>query len=63
MIWGTSGAILSVPMTAVFRIVVSHLNHPFAVSMAMLCEGNLTGAVSVDFGKSLSSSSSEPVAV
>ena len=42
-LWGVSGAILSVPMTAVIRIVVSNINHPYAQFAKNLLEGRMPG--------------------
>lgn len=38
-IWGVVGAILSIPVTAVLRIVLSHVNHPYAKVIIRLLEG------------------------
>ena len=38
-IWGVVGAILSIPVTAVIRIVLSHSNHPYARIVIRLLEG------------------------
>ena len=38
-IWGVVGAILSIPVTAVIRIVLSHINHPYAHIVIRLLEG------------------------
>ena len=40
-LWGVPGAILAVPLAAVFRIVVSNINHPVST------RGMLAGLVSV----------------
>ena len=40
-LWGVPGAILSVPITAVIRIVVSNINHPYAYFAKNLLEGKL----------------------
>lgn len=42
-IWGVVGAILSIPVTAVLRIVLSHFNHPYAQVIIRLLEGHLGG--------------------
>jgi AI-2 transport protein TqsA len=39
--WGVPGAILSVPITAVLRIIFSHVRHPYAASVLNLLEGRL----------------------
>jgi predicted PurR-regulated permease PerM len=36
-VWGVPGAILSVPITAVMRIILSNLSHPYAIVSACLC--------------------------
>jgi hypothetical protein len=38
-IWGVVGAILSIPVTAIIRIVLSHTNHPYAHVVIRLLEG------------------------
>mmetsp|Transcript_9309 Transcript_9309/g.15147 ORF Transcript_9309/g.15147 Transcript_9309/m.15147 type:complete len:507 (+) Transcript_9309:522-2042(+) len=43
-VWGIAGAILSVPITAVLRIVVSHIKHPYARVILCLLEGKLPGS-------------------
>ena len=40
-IWGTPGAILSVPITAVIRIVLSHISHPYARIIMAVFEGRV----------------------
>lgn len=40
-IWGVVGAILSIPVTAVIRIVLSHSNHPYARIVIRLLEGHI----------------------
>lgn len=40
-IWGVPGAILSVPITAVMRIVVCNINHPYAQFAKNLMEGKM----------------------
>jgi predicted PurR-regulated permease PerM len=42
-LWGVAGAILSVPITAVIRIVVSNISHPYAQFAKNLLEGRLPG--------------------
>jgi hypothetical protein len=44
-IWGVVGAILSIPVTAVIRIVLSHSNHPYARITIRLLEGALRPSV------------------
>jgi AI-2 transport protein TqsA len=39
--WGTPGAILSVPITAVIRIIFSHMQHPYAVVLLQILEGKI----------------------
>jgi AI-2 transport protein TqsA len=34
-LWGTPGAILSVPITAVCRIIITHIRHPYASGLAL----------------------------
>ena len=43
-VWGVPGAILSVPIMAVLRIIVSHIRHPYAHTMLLLLEGKLPGS-------------------
>lgn len=43
-VWGVAGAILSVPITAVMRIVLSHIKHPYAEVVLSLLEGKLPGS-------------------
>ncbi len=38
-LWGVVGAILSIPVTAVLRIVLSHIDHPYARVLIGLLEG------------------------
>lgn len=40
-VWGIPGAILAVPITAVMRIIVNNIDHPYARVCLMLLEGNL----------------------
>lgn len=40
-LWGVPGAILSVPVTAAIRIVLSHLEHPYARIILAVLEGRL----------------------
>lgn len=40
-LWGVVGAILSIPVTAVIRIVLSHIDHPYARVIIRLLEGVL----------------------
>jgi AI-2 transport protein TqsA len=40
-LWGVPGAILSVPITAVIRIIVSNISHPYAQFSKNLLEGKL----------------------
>lgn len=40
-LWGVAGAILSVPITAVIRIVVSNIRHPYAAFVKNLLEGKI----------------------
>ena len=40
-LWGVPGAILSVPITAVIRIIVSNISHPYAQFAKNLLEGKL----------------------
>lgn len=40
-IWGVPGAILSVPITAVMRIIVCNINHPYALFVKNLMEGKV----------------------
>ena len=40
-VWGIPGAILSVPIMAVLRIIVSHIRHPYASTIMQLLEGKL----------------------
>ena len=42
-VWGISGAVLSVPMTAVFRIILIEINHPYAQGAALVLEGKTDG--------------------
>lgn len=44
-VWGIPGAILAVPITAVIRIIVSNMNHPYAVFILNLLEGKMPGAI------------------
>ena len=44
-LWGVVGAILSIPVTAVLRIVLSHINHPYARVIIGLLEGVKRGAL------------------
>lgn len=41
-----TGAILSIPITAVMRIVLSHTRHPYAVVIIRLLSGRLGGTSS-----------------
>jgi AI-2 transport protein TqsA len=43
-VWGIPGAILSVPITAVMRIVLSNIRHPYAYVILCLLEGKLPGS-------------------
>jgi len=45
-IWGIPGAILSVPMTAVFRIAIQHSHHPYAKAAINIMEGKVTELLS-----------------
>ena len=40
-IWGVTGAILAVPITAVIRITVTETNHPYAKFIQNILEGRL----------------------
>jgi predicted PurR-regulated permease PerM len=42
--WGIPGAILSVPTTAVIRIIVSNIQHPYATFILCVLEGKLPGS-------------------
>ena len=46
LVWGSAGAILSVPITAVVRIVLLHLDGPYARACLALLEGRLEAAFS-----------------
>jgi len=41
LIWGISGAILAVPLTAAMKIVLNDLDHPFAKAAACMISGKL----------------------
>jgi len=43
-VWGVPGAILSVPITAVLRIILSNINHPYATVVLCILEGKLPGS-------------------
>lgn len=43
-LWGVPGAILAVPLAAVFRIVVSNINHPYASKIQHLMQGTASHA-------------------
>ncbi|KAH9255364.1 hypothetical protein BASA81_006483 [Batrachochytrium salamandrivorans] len=51
-IWGVPGAILSVPITAVMRIVVCNINHPYAQFAKNLMEGKMELPNSSSYSKS-----------
>jgi predicted PurR-regulated permease PerM len=38
-IWGVAGAILSVPLVAVTRVIVMHIDHPYARIALKVLEG------------------------
>eukprot|EP00457_Paulinella_chromatophora_P007353 gb/GEZN01007376.1/.p1 GENE.gb/GEZN01007376.1/~~gb/GEZN01007376.1/.p1 ORF type:complete len:462 (+),score=53.23 gb/GEZN01007376.1/:39-1424(+) len=40
-LWGAPGALLSVPITASFRILLSHISHPYAQFVLALLSGRL----------------------
>lgn len=40
-VWGIPGAILAVPITAVIRIIVSNMSHPYAQTVLNLLEGKI----------------------
>eukprot|EP00924_Labyrinthula_sp_SR-Ha-C_P012966 maker-scaffold_12-augustus-gene-5.76-mRNA-1 protein AED:0.00 eAED:0.00 QI:32/1/1/1/1/1/2/168/503 len=42
-VWGIPGAILAVPIMAIFRIVLSNIKHPYAVVCLQLLEGKIPG--------------------
>lgn len=44
-LWGVPGAILSVPITAVIRIIVSNIDHPYARFTKNILEGKLRWSV------------------
>jgi len=44
-LWGISGAILAVPITAVLRIVMDAMNHPYARVVVAVLEGRISSAV------------------
>lgn len=44
MVWGIPGAILSVPITAVMRIILLHIKHPYAQVILLLLEGKMPGS-------------------
>lgn len=41
-LWGVTGAILSIPLVASMRIVLTHIRHPYSLAVIRLLEGNLT---------------------
>lgn len=43
-LWGVPGAILSVPITAVFRIILTHVKHPYAKVILAMLEGHMQTA-------------------
>lgn len=47
-IWGIPGAILSVPMTAVFRMTIDASTHPYAKACINVMEGNVTALLQSD---------------
>lgn len=51
-LWGVVGAILSIPVTAVLRIALSHINHPYARVMIRLLEGHI-GLADVELVQSI----------
>ena len=53
--WGIPGAILSVPITAVLRIILNHVNHPYATILLNMLEGRLFELVPVLSGAGNSS--------
>ena len=46
-IWGVTGAILAVPITAVIRITVTETNHPYAKFIQNILEGRLPEVLGV----------------
>ena len=62
VVWGIPGAILSVPITAVARIIVSHSRHPYARVCLRLLEGKLPGSVAWDEPRRSSGDWGEPEA-
>lgn len=44
VIWGVAGAILAVPVTAVIRIILSSIDHPYAHIVINVLEGRLSAA-------------------
>lgn len=45
-LWGAPGAILSVPITAVTRIILGHVKHRYAIVLLFLLEGKVEEAFS-----------------
>lgn len=44
-LWGIAGAILAVPITAVLRIVMESMNHPYARVIIAVLEGRISAAL------------------
>ena len=53
-LWGIPGAILAVPITAVMRIILKEVDHPYATIVICIMEGRLTAA-SEGLGEALDS--------
>jgi hypothetical protein len=44
-LWGVPGAILAVPITAVLRIVMAQMDHPYAHIIVCILEGRISAAM------------------
>ena len=58
-LWGLPGGVLSVPLTAVFKITLMHVEHPYTVALGRCLGGKLSPAESDDDNRDPSAELSE----
>eukprot|EP00937_MAST-01D_sp_MAST-1D-sp2_P007273 g7273.t1 len=57
ILWGVAGMILAVPLIAVMRIVLSHLDHPYAATLVRVLEGRFFAGVAEESFRHLAADS------
>ena len=64
MLWGITGMVLAVPMTAVLKIHLASINHPVAIYLVHVLDGGMLGGAneSLDRGSHLPLEPSEDTA-